>query len=286
MTIKTILVPAQDEQRFRQLLTAARVLARPFGARILALAILPAPYVFATGTPDHPDAVTLDQHRTAMLKATSHMRAIFGEELRNHDLHGEWRLSDAADPALSARTPTTMAVAAAHIADLVIAEQLDPDRRLSQSSSMTESILLASGRPTLLIPRHLPEQLTFDRIVVAWNAARSSTRAVADAIPLLRLSRSVHIVHFTGTDRRGIEDLGSASSLAAALIRHDINATAEELPLSMHEPGAAILASVKANNADMLVMGCYGHRRLHEFIFGGSTRHVLQHMTVPVLMAH
>ena len=38
--------------------------------------------------------------------------------------------------------------------------------------------------------------------------------------------------------------------------------------------------------ADLLVMGAYGHSRLREFVFGGVTREILRHMTLPVLMSH
>jgi len=34
------------------------------------------------------------------------------------------------------------------------------------------------------------------------------------------------------------------------------------------------------------VMGCYGHTRLREFVFGGASRHVLENATIPVLMSH
>ena len=37
---------------------------------------------------------------------------------------------------------------------------------------------------------------------------------------------------------------------------------------------------------DLLVMGCYGHSRLREFVLGGASEHVLGHMTIPVLMSH
>ena len=38
--------------------------------------------------------------------------------------------------------------------------------------------------------------------------------------------------------------------------------------------------------ADLLVMGCYGHGRAREWLLGGATRTVLGAMTLPVLMAH
>lgn len=36
----------------------------------------------------------------------------------------------------------------------------------------------------------------------------------------------------------------------------------------------------------LTILGAYGHSRLREFAFGGVTWHLLQDMTVPVLMSH
>ena len=38
--------------------------------------------------------------------------------------------------------------------------------------------------------------------------------------------------------------------------------------------------------ADLIVMGAYGHARWREVVLGGFTQHMLDHMTVPVLMAN
>jgi nucleotide-binding universal stress UspA family protein len=50
--------------------------------------------------------------------------------------------------------------------------------------------------------------------------------------------------------------------------------------------GSTLLAQAAACGADLLVMGCYGHARWMEFVLGGASRHVLAHMTIPVLMSH
>jgi nucleotide-binding universal stress UspA family protein len=50
--------------------------------------------------------------------------------------------------------------------------------------------------------------------------------------------------------------------------------------------GNTLLACAQDHGADLLVMGCYGHSRLREFAFGGASAHVLEHMSVPVLMSH
>jgi nucleotide-binding universal stress UspA family protein len=50
--------------------------------------------------------------------------------------------------------------------------------------------------------------------------------------------------------------------------------------------GEMLLACANEMEADLLVMGCYGHTRLRELVFGGASRHVLAHMSLPVLMSH
>jgi len=47
-----------------------------------------------------------------------------------------------------------------------------------------------------------------------------------------------------------------------------------------------LLSAADAAQADVLVMGGYGHSRVREVIFGGFTRHVLKGADLPILMAH
>ena len=47
-----------------------------------------------------------------------------------------------------------------------------------------------------------------------------------------------------------------------------------------------LVRRAEASGAELLVMGCYGHSRLREFILGGATRDVLSHMRQPVLLSH
>jgi nucleotide-binding universal stress UspA family protein len=47
-----------------------------------------------------------------------------------------------------------------------------------------------------------------------------------------------------------------------------------------------ILSDAADRDADLIVMGGYGHSRLREFVLGGATRGILSSMTVPTLMSH
>ncbi len=72
---------------------------------------------------------------------------------------------------------------------------------------------------------------------------------------------------------------------------HGCAATASRLTGGIEEitsvdAGNALLSRAADFEADLIVMGCYGHSRLREFVLGGVTRTVLASMTVPVLMSH
>ncbi|MBL7309716.1 universal stress protein, partial [Escherichia coli] len=42
----------------------------------------------------------------------------------------------------------------------------------------------------------------------------------------------------------------------------------------------------REQQADLIVMGAYGHSRLREWAFGGATRDILQASSLCCLMAH
>ena len=50
--------------------------------------------------------------------------------------------------------------------------------------------------------------------------------------------------------------------------------------------GDILLSRISDLDADLFVMGAYGHSRMRELMMGGVTRDLLRHMTIPVLMSH
>jgi nucleotide-binding universal stress UspA family protein len=76
------------------------------------------------------------------------------------------------------------------------------------------------------------------------------------------------------------------TEVCAALARHGVKCEAMEAAADHSHVGHTLLARAEDEGCDLLVMGCYGHSRLREFVLGGASRHVLAHMTMPVLMSH
>lgn len=167
-------------------------------------------------------------------------------------------------------------------ADLLVVGQHnadDPDGS-GVPRDFVESVLLASGRPALIVPYAGDVRDVGQEVLLAWKPARESVRALTAALPLMRGARRVHLAaadDVTGQDR---------TELADYLRLHGVTAPIEQHAAADGDVGNYLLSLVADLNADLLVMGCYGHSRARELVLGGASRTVLASMTVPVLMAH
>jgi nucleotide-binding universal stress UspA family protein len=120
-------------------------------------------------------------------------------------------------------------------------------------------------------------------VIVGWDGGIAAARAVGDAIDLLTGATRVDVV--TVTSRRADESELPGFDITQHLARHGIKAEVKRLPAEA-EPAATMLAYAKEADADLLVMGGYGHSRLREFVLGGTTRAMLANLALPVLMSH
>jgi nucleotide-binding universal stress UspA family protein len=170
-------------------------------------------------------------------------------------------------------------------ADLLVLGQHDASDPLTIGvpSDFVPSVLIASGRPALVVP-YVDIGTTFgEQVLVAWKPTRECARAVSAAIPFLKRAQRIHLT--TADDADAIAD--QASALEDYLRLHGVQAPIERHAATPSgEPGDALLSMAADDCADLLVMGCYGHSRTRELMLGGATRTVLRSMTLPVLMAH
>jgi nucleotide-binding universal stress UspA family protein len=164
--------------------------------------------------------------------------------------------------------------------DATVLQQPDPAG--TETADLIEALLFGSGRPVLIVPcRPGPSQLR--TVLVAWDEGRPAARAVADALPLLAMAERVEVVT-VGTSRR--DPSGDRSHMMRHLARHGIVAHMTSLVTDQGSVAGTLLSRAADVNADLIVMGGYSHSRLREIVLGGTTRSILQTMTVPVLMAH
>lgn len=173
-------------------------------------------------------------------------------------------------------------VLSARYADLVVLSQHDPAAPGAPvGGDLAAWVLLACARPLLVVPYTQQEVGTGRRVLVAWNGSPQAVHALSAALPVLRRADTVTVASFDTPVEPAADDAG----LGPYLARHGVNAEIVHASTGF-DVGDAMLSMAADRSADMLVMGGYGHARLHELLLGGATRTVLQSMTVPVLLAH
>ncbi|MBL8551593.1 MAG: universal stress protein [Hyphomonadaceae bacterium] len=187
--------------------------------------------------------------------------------------------------ARSAEIPAGAAerVAAFHAlhADLTIVAR--PVREIDIAA--LEGALFKSGRPILVIPPDWRGGPIGKRILVAWTPKREAARALADA--QIFLSEAEHVSVVTVDAAPVIDDAALPGvAIATHLARHELDVELRQIDGAGRPAEVAILAEARAMDADLIVMGGYGHSRLREFILGGATRGMLETSPIPVLMSH
>jgi nucleotide-binding universal stress UspA family protein len=284
MPYKTILVLLNGTNHTQQLLDAASAMARQFDSHVIGLYVLPAAQVYSdVGMLATP--MLFEAYRDLFKSKLEEVRKKFEARVKQDGLKAEWRVVDSNYPDVAGS-----AIVHSHSAELVIACQIDrgPDENIERD--LVVRLLMESGRPVLIIPKRghfAPRgEGIAEKAIVGINGTKESSRAMFDALPLLRLVKETRLVWVDPyTQSREAGEIPGTEE-AAVLARHGIKAVAEPMMTDGRNAGEALLMRANDLGADLLVMGAYAHSRMREFVFGGATRHVLEHMTIPVLMSH
>ena len=184
--------------------------------------------------------------------------------------------SFAAVPAEAGQTIATLA----RLYDMTIVLQPDSSNA-SYDNYIPHEILFNSGGPMLMVPYIHKGPLDAQHVGIAWDGSRLAARAWRDALPFLMGAKAVTVIAVN-------EEASEASSdrLVSHLTRRGIAARVQRLTTERGNVQGAILSIAAESNMGLLVMGGYGHSRLHERLLGGVTRSMFDTMTVPVLMSH
>lgn len=278
MTYRTILLHVNDERRVSSLVGVATRLAQQFEAHLIALYVLP-PVPTYGGT--SLGAGMIKSGMSVFRKEADRVHAAFEEACKGQPVVPEWRLVEA-----KGQDVAETVLDHGRAADLIIAGQSDPEFDFTTLLDVPDRLAIEGGRPLLVVPHSGRFDTVGKRVTIAWNGRREAARATFDALPLLKGADRVRIVWVNpqGSDP-AVGDLPTAE-IAATLARHGVKCEAAAAVAPDIGVGDALLSGLSDDGTDLLVMGAYGHSRIREFVFGGATRHILGHMTTPVLLSH
>lgn len=171
--------------------------------------------------------------------------------------------------------------------DLVILRQANPKYpNHATVEEIAHQVILLSGRPVFFMPYIGAHRIPCQNALIAWDGTPTASRAVHDALPLLKSIGKVFILVVQEGKKKTAPGELLADDLAAHLQHHEVNAIVKRVSSGTFDVQTVILNQIAENDIDLLVMGGYGTPSLKQKIFGGVTTSLLDNMIIPVVMSH
>ncbi len=270
MAVADILVHLDTTHNCPARLGVALLLAQRLGASLTGLYVVTHHYY-------QPTSPTAEERIDAL-------KAQFQQQVAAAGVEGRWLLVDWSVMGIGV---TEIINHHAHYSDLVIVGQTAPAGEQGDlPPDLPERVVQGAGRPVLIVPYAGVFNIVGDQVLVAWKAGRESTRAVNDALPLLKQARKVRVLAINSTNSYDNDDEALCADICAHLQRHGVPAVAERRAGPIDSVGDLLLNHAWENGCDLLVMGAYAHTPQKGLVLGTVARQLLEQMTVPVLMSH
>lgn len=271
MSLKNILVHLDSGPLCTDRLSLAIALAEQHGARLIGL--------FGQLAQAQMIGMVASWPSPAYVEAAEQSRQKFEAACSGHLRSYSWRDANRG----SALEVSRALIEAAHHVDLVLLSQDDEAAAQVVPRDLPEQVVLNAGRPGLIIPYAYKNTSLGQRPLIAWNGSRESVRAVNDALPLMQGCSSARILCFAKPSPELEQSVGD---LCAHLADHGVTAEPDYIQAEGIGIMDMLLNQAADLSADLLVMGASGNTGFANFKRHGGTRHILRHMTVPVLMSH
>jgi nucleotide-binding universal stress UspA family protein len=276
MSFKTIIAHCDGSKSVFHRLVVATDIGRRFDAMLTGI-YAKAPFEPPSFVVQAFDMATLFKaHEQGVAADEAAARAAFHEVLEGRHSMAEWWSHEGYAEEVLARY--------ARYADLVVVGQSGSNGAPAVSGDLPGTVAIESGRPVLVVPYVGARNPIGETVMLCWNASRESARAAADALPFLKTARNV-IALIIEPSASG-NSRGAGADIVAWLARHGVNVMVRHDMAPNVDVGEIILSRAADYDADLIVMGVYGHSRRREMVLGGVSRTMLASMTVPLLISH
>lgn len=276
-SLKQLLVHLDASPQAAQRLETACRLGQAHGAAVTALYAVTPAFVELPFAPEIGPGVAASLHERDV-ELRTRARAAFDRVVAAPGMKASWA-EVGNEPVMGVFSQQAL------FADLLVLGQADPTEKRAEGvpADFVETVLISSGKPVLVLPFIGASSTVGQTVVLAWKPTREAARAVSAALPLLQRAGQVHILSWSGAD----ETVGGHGlSLDGYLQLHGVKAIWHRETQEPDLLGELLLSRAFDLEADLLVMGCYGHSRAREWVLSGASRTVLRSMTLPVLLAH
>ena len=300
MSIKSILCVFSGEVQELNVVSTAFTLTRASHAalRVLHIANPPLSYIDAMGVPSfaqmaYGDGTTmerLEQEERDLSRAAEDYVTDMAER-DGVPFHSDGSAYDS----VAGQAHATLRVHTAKVADCLPIEARSVDLVIcgydNRSDGYLDTVLTAllqTERPVLALPRNPGSVLSTNgyakTVVIAWDGSQAASRALREAVPHMLHASEVYLLCIQDADERRDPEL--EADVIAYLRSHCIAAQWIHAPCGVTPIGEQLLSRAERLEAELLVMGAYGHGHISEMLLGGVTDYVLKHSRIPLLLTH
>jgi nucleotide-binding universal stress UspA family protein len=261
----TVLLHLAGTERDEALVRLAAMLASAHGARLEALHVEPVPDMPVGVLGRGASAAYLSEAEAATERLTRRSERRFKKAVADAGLPAHWS-------AVQGELADVLARRSRYADLVVIGRQADNDP--------VEDFIEQGAAPALVVPPDGSFPNTGRHVLIAWDESKEAAHAVRSALPILE--KATRIIVLTVGAAEDCVPRGEA--LGRYLVPHGISAEVRTQPGWSSRAGSAIVGAALELGVDLIVMGAFHHARLGELLLGGTTRHLLDHAPVPLLM--
>jgi nucleotide-binding universal stress UspA family protein len=275
MSYQTIMVHLHIGHSNTDLLHITRSLAERFQAEVLGIMVgQPTQMIYGKG---YAALDFFDKEQAHIEQKIAESEAQFREVFKGFSKNTEWRSTITREPMAG------YIVTEACSADIIVTGVSPSDFYEGPNAVNAGEIIMQAGRPVIVVPSKV-KNLKLENVLVAWKGTREARRAIADALPILKLATQVTVVEICDESEVKLAEQRLAD-VTAWLVRHSI-AAKPEVSVSVDTDAAQLISIAKQHSADLVVAGAYGHSRLRQWVLGGVTNDLLQLADFCSLLSH
>ena len=275
MSYQTIMVHLHIGRSNTALLHIARGLAERFQAEVLGIMVgQPTQTIYGQG---YALMDFFNREQAQIEKEIIEAEAAFRSAFEGFSKATEWRST------VTKGSMSEYLVSQTCAADIIVTGVSPTDFYEGPNAVNAGEIIMQAGRPVIVVPSAI-KSLKLENILVAWKDTREARRAIADALPLLKLATQVTVVEICDKDDVEMAERRLAEVIAW-LVRHAI-AAKPTVSVSVDTDATQLISIAIQHNADLVVAGAYGHSRLRQWVLGGVTNDLLQHTDLCSFLSH
>lgn len=177
------------------------------------------------------------------------------------------------------QTPVWAGLSAESRLSDVIVFTSDPARGRGPLAEAFQQMVADEQRPVLVARDGL--KIGGGVVAVAWDGGKEASRAARLATPLLEKASKVVIIAAPKASSRTFDPAKLQAYYAARGVAAEVRLLDDS-----GDAAPAIMGAAASAGADILVAGAFGHPRLQEFIFGGTTRTLLGADSPSLFLSH